>query len=85
MSAAIEHVRSLLPREIIVAVHALRESLECIRAQCEDVVVLHAPSQFGDIAAYYNNFSPVDDCEVVARLRDFAPASLSRGLLAAGI
>ncbi len=69
MRAAIQSVRAHHPREIIVAVpHGAPDSLEAIRREVDRVVVLFEPEFYGAVGAWYQDFPPVSDREVVALL-----------------
>ncbi len=79
MIAALQTVRSERPREIVVAVPvAAPDRLEEIRRWCDDVVCLLAPDDFWAIGQFYEDFSPVEDDDVIALLRDAAQARGSR-------
>jgi predicted phosphoribosyltransferase len=74
MIAALQAVRPQNPREIIVAVPvASPDRLEEVRRWCDDVVCLLAPERFWAIAQFYEDFTQVDDEEVIKLLREFAP------------
>jgi predicted phosphoribosyltransferase len=68
--AALGLLRNQSPHEIIVAVPvAPRDRLDKIRAHCDELVCLSAPTEFHAIGQFYEDFSPVEDDEVVALLK----------------
>jgi putative phosphoribosyl transferase len=70
MIAALQAVRPQGPREVIVAVPvASPERLREIRRWCDDVIYLLAPVNFWAICQFYEDFTQVEDEEVVALLR----------------
>lgn len=74
MIAALETIRAHQPREIIVAVPvASPSSLEEIRRRCDDVVCVLRPRSLMAVGQYYEDFTQVEDEEVVELLRAFAP------------
>jgi predicted phosphoribosyltransferase len=74
MIAALQAVKPQNPRELIVAVPvASPDRLEEVRRWCDDVVCLHAPEMFWAVGQFYDDFRTVEDEEVVAMLRVFAP------------
>jgi predicted phosphoribosyltransferase len=76
MIAALQGLKAQGPHEIIVAVPvAPPERLIEVRRWCDDLVCLHSPKQFWAIGQFYFDFSPVEDEEAVAILREFAPAA----------
>lgn len=75
MIAALQTIRTQEPREILVAVPvASPDRLEMVRQWCDDVVCLLAPRSFWAIGQFYEDFSQVEDEQVVELLRAFAPA-----------
>jgi predicted phosphoribosyltransferase len=75
MIAALQVVKVQHPREVIVAVPvASPDRLAEVRRWCDDVVCLLAPEEFWAIGQFYEDFTQVEDEEVVALLRQFAPA-----------
>lgn len=72
--AALQTIRERSPRELIVAVPvASPDRLPQIALWCDEVVCLAAPDDFYAIGQYYEDFTQVDDAEVVDLLREFAP------------
>ncbi|MDD5251283.1 MAG: phosphoribosyltransferase [Patescibacteria group bacterium] len=70
MRAAIETVRSMKPRRVIVAVPvAPADSIETLRGLGDEIVVLETPTLFFAIGAHYSLFNQVDDETVVALMR----------------
>jgi predicted phosphoribosyltransferase len=81
MIAALQAVKTQNPREVIVAVPvASPERLEEVGRWCDDVVCLLRPEVFWAIGQFYEDFSQVEDEEVVQLLRAFAPAGRPVGL-----
>jgi putative phosphoribosyl transferase len=69
--AALRGVRRLGPRRVVLAVPvAPIETLEALRAECDDVVCLHAPMTFYAIGEFYRDFGQTSDAEVVKLLAD---------------
>jgi tRNA A-37 threonylcarbamoyl transferase component Bud32 len=80
MIAALQAIRSQDPYEVIVAVPvASPDRLQEVRRWCDDVVCLLAPDGFWAVGQFYEDFTQVEDGEVVRLLRDFAPAGLPAG------
>lgn len=70
MLAALHALQAQAPAEVIVAVPvASPRQLEEVRAWCDDLVCLCAPERFAAIGQFYEDFTPVEDEEVVALLR----------------
>jgi putative phosphoribosyl transferase len=71
MIAALQTVKTQNPREVLVAVPvASLDRLEEVRRWCDDIVCLSVPDVFWAIGQFYEDFSQVQDEEVVAMLRD---------------
>jgi len=76
MIAALETIRAQKPKEMIVAVPvAPPERLREIRCHGDEVVCLLTPKSFWAIGQFYEDFSQVDDDEVISLLRAFAPGA----------
>src|SRR5262245_24281362 len=76
MIAALHAVRAQQPHEIIVAVPvASPDRLDEVRRHCDDAVCLACPRRLRSIGQYFEDFSQIDDAEVVAILREFAGGS----------
>lgn len=74
MIAALRVARGQRPHELIVAVPvAVPGRLEEVRAGCDEVVCLLCPEEFWAIGQFYQDFTQVEDEEVVRILRRFAP------------
>jgi putative phosphoribosyl transferase len=72
--AALQSIKTQKPREVIVAVPvASPDRLEEVRRWCDDVVCLLAPAEFWAIGQFYEDFTQVEDNEVIELLREFAP------------
>lgn len=75
MIAALQAIKVQKPHEVIVAVPvASPDRLAEVRRWCDDVVCLLAPEHFWAIGQFYEDFTQVEDEEVVQLLREFAPA-----------
>jgi predicted phosphoribosyltransferase len=75
MSAAIHEIRGRAPLKIVVAVPvAAAETVDKLRPEVDDVVVLHIPEWFAAVSAFYQRFDQVSDEEVVTLMRLMAPA-----------
>lgn len=80
MIAALQAVRAQSPRELIVAVPvASPDRLAEVHRHADDVVCLLAPESFWAVGQFYEDFTQVEDEEVVRLLREFAPAARSSG------
>lgn len=76
MIAALQAIQTQKPRELIVAVPvASPDRLEEVRRWCDEVVCLLTPVDFWAIGQFYEDFSQVEDEEVVNLLREFATAA----------
>lgn len=66
MKVAIASALSQSPKKLIVAVPvAASESLKTIRPLVDQVVCLSTPAHFGAVGAYYQEFAPVEDGEII--------------------
>jgi len=75
MIAALQVVKTQQPREVIVAVPvASPDRLEEVRRWCDEVVCLVSTADFWAIGQFYEDFTQVEDEQVLALLREFAPA-----------
>ena len=73
MIAALQAVKAQNAREVIVAVPvASPDRLAEVRRWCDDVVCLLAPKEFWAIGQFYEDFTQVEDEEVIQLLREFA-------------
>lgn len=76
MIAALQATRTQRPRELIVAVPvASPDRLEEVARWCDATVCLLAPDDFRAVGQYYDDFTQVEDDEVVALLRERATPS----------
>jgi putative phosphoribosyl transferase len=83
MIAALQVVKTQKPGELIVAVPvAAPDRLEEIRRWCDDVVCLHSPETFWAIGQFYDDFSQVEDEEVVEMLRSAGAGSTTKPAVA---
>lgn len=75
MIAALQVVQTQHPHEVIVAVPvASPDRLEEVRRWCDDVVCLLSPAEFWAIGQFYEDFTQVEDEQVVELLRQAKPA-----------
>ena len=76
MLAAIRSLRARKPRRLIVAIGvAPRQSLAHIDAEADEVVCLHAPTDFYAVGQFFDDFSEVTDDMVVTALSRAARAA----------
>jgi putative phosphoribosyl transferase len=69
MDAAVQALRSLEAKSIIVAVPVgSPEAVARIREHADEVVCLYAPAFFGAVGSFYEEFGQTDDDEVTALL-----------------
>jgi putative phosphoribosyl transferase len=74
MIAALQTIRAQNPHEVIVAVPvASPDRLAEVRRWCDDVVCLLTPEEFWAIGQFYEDFTQVDDEEVLNLLGQFTP------------
>ncbi|HTD03432.1 phosphoribosyltransferase [Undibacterium sp.] len=75
MIAALHTVRARNPASLICAIPvAPRTTLEQIRQDADAVYCLHVPSRFVSVGHYYQDFTQVEDDEVIQILGGVAPA-----------
>jgi len=68
--AAVASLRKQQPRRVVLAVPVgAPESIEAIRSEFDDVLVLDAPADFRAVGLWYDNFEQTTDEEVTALLR----------------
>lgn len=76
MEAAVQALRSLDARSIIVAVPVgSPEAVERIREHADAVVCLRAPMLFGSVGSFYEQFDQTTDDEVTALLAAARPST----------
>lgn len=76
MIAALQLLRTVLPHELLVAVPVgPRERLSEIGQLCDEVVCLLTPIEFYAIGQFYEDFSQIEDDEVVEALRNHYAAA----------
>ena len=74
MMAAIYQIRRRGPHKVVVAVPvAAAETVERLKSEVDDLVVLYIPDWFGAVGAFYQRFDQVTDEEVVALMKFMAP------------
>jgi predicted phosphoribosyltransferase len=68
--AALRAVRRTGPKRLVLAVAvAPRTTVETLRAECDEVVCVATPDDFGAISVFYADFQQVSDDEVVDLLQ----------------
>jgi predicted phosphoribosyltransferase len=78
MIAGLHVVKGQGAAEVIVAVPvASPNRLAEVRRVCDGVVCLLAPAGFGAIGQFYEDFTQVEDAEVVSLLREFAAGTVA--------
>lgn len=71
MIAAIKSAKISNPKSITVAVPvSARDSLEKIKNMADEAICLHVPDFFGAVGAFYQNFSQVEDWEVISLMNN---------------
>lgn len=71
MAAAVASVKSRKPAKVIVAVpHGAQDSIEQLRREVDEVVVLEIPEVYFAVGAQYEAFAQTTDKEVIALLHD---------------
>lgn len=67
VKAALQGLRKNKPKKIILAVPvAARSTLVELGDQCDEIICLYAPSAFGAVGNFYDDFSQTEDAEVIA-------------------
>lgn len=71
MIAALHCLRAKAPAKLVCAVPvAPADTLENVRAYCDEVVCLHTPADFYAVGQFYADFGQVEDAEVVRLLAE---------------
>ncbi len=71
MIAALHCLRAKAPEKLVCAVPvAPADTLENVRAYCDEVVCLHTPADFYAVGQFYADFGQVEDAEVVRLLAE---------------
>lgn len=72
MRAAIDEVKRRHPRQVVVAIPVIpKETAAVLRREADRVIALDIPEMFlGAIGAYYEDFWPIEDEEVLRLLRE---------------
>ncbi|HSQ61221.1 MAG TPA: phosphoribosyltransferase family protein [Acidobacteriota bacterium] len=82
LRVGIKELRHRRPKRLIVAVPVIPGSTaELVREEAGELVALEIPEDrryLGAVGAYYDDFAPVEDAEVVALLARSAPAESNR-------
>jgi len=76
MIAALQALQLQHPREVIVAVPvASPDRLKQVRTACDEIACLIEAPDLRAVGQYYQDFTQVEDEEVVTLLQEFAPAN----------
>jgi hypothetical protein len=76
MIAALQVVRTEEPHELIAAAPvASPDRVREIRRWCDQVICVYTPARFRAIGEFYEDFTQVDEQQVVQVLSEFAPAA----------
>ncbi len=79
MIAALRAVRRQHPRELVaVAAVMPADVVDRLEREADDVVTLHAPTWFGAVGEFFEDFSPVEDDEVIRALAATPPPAGAR-------
>lgn len=74
--AAARYVKAKGPKRVILAVPvAPPETLEWLKREVDEVVVLDTPIWFSAVGQFYENFEQVSDSEVLNALKEFSKGS----------
>jgi putative phosphoribosyl transferase len=69
--ATLRMLRNKQPKKLVVAVPvASREAAERIRREVDDFICLYTPSPFHGVGRFYQDFSQIDDKEVMMLLKE---------------
>lgn len=70
MEAGIHQLKKQHPLKVIVAVPvAAAGTVNRLRSEVDEIVVLHAPAVFGAVGAYYADFGQLSDADVIALMK----------------
>jgi len=73
MIAALHAVRARGPARLVCAVPvAPPDSIEAVRAYCDEIISLHTTPDFEAVGQFYAHFEQVEDDEVIRLLADHA-------------
>jgi predicted phosphoribosyltransferase len=82
LRVGILELRHRRPKRLVVAVPVIPLSTATlVRSEVDDLVALEIPEDreyLGAVGAYYEDFSPVEDAEVIAMMERSAPAATTR-------
>jgi predicted phosphoribosyltransferase len=79
MIAALQSLRNRRPHEVIVAVPVASPArLREVRRWCDEIVCLAAPEEFTSVGQFYEDFSQVEDGEVVRMLSENLRSTAAR-------
>ena len=72
--AALRALRRFAPKRLVLAEPVCsRSAVEQLRGDADDIVCGHVPEQFHAVGAWYSDFSPTSDDEVMRHLRATLP------------
>jgi putative phosphoribosyl transferase len=81
--AALRSLRRAGPRRLLLAVPvAAAETVQALRGEADEIISLLTPADLTSVGAYYRDFDPTEDAEVIELLsaaRDLQPGSVSGG------
>lgn len=70
MEAGIHQLKKQQPQKVVIAVPvAAISTLDRLRPEVDEIVVLHASAVFGAVGAYYADFSQLSDADVIALMK----------------
>lgn len=84
IKAAIKEIKHQNPKRMVLGIPvAPKEVLEELATEVDEVVALTAPDFFlGAIGAYYEDFSPVEDQDVINIMNKFFPSEMKQSFFA---
>jgi putative phosphoribosyl transferase len=79
MQAAVRALRAMKPARVVLAAPvAARETVDELRSLADDIVILHVPTVFGGVGAWFDDFRQLDDHEVLQALGRDEPGGFER-------
>lgn len=85
VKAALKALRRAMPARLVLAVPVLpADAVAEFRSECDELVYLSAPRSFRAVGAHYDDFSQVDDSEVIDLLARRQDALAGSGRAPAG-
>ena len=72
--AGVAAVKDKKPAKVVIAVpHGAKDSLDALRKEVDEVVVLYEPEWYGAVGQFYENFPQTSDQEVLELLKQYGP------------